>query len=91
MFANLLQLLTRRPPPDYDRGFVEEVRVADHVPARNKRVERIIFVCWILILAKCWLVVWLVDKYHMKFSPLWVTAPTIVFALICTAVYYFRE
>ncbi len=91
MFASLLQLLTRRPAPDCERGFVEEVRVSDHLPPRNRRVERILLGCWLLIAAKCWLVVWLVEKYHMKFSAWWVTAPTVLFALLCTAVYFFRE
>jgi hypothetical protein len=27
----------------------------------------------------------------MKFSPLWVNAPTVAFALLCTLVYFFRE
>ena len=91
MFANLLQLITRRPPASHSRGFVEEVRLVDHLPARNPRAEKLFLVCWLLIAAKCWLVVWLIDKYHMKLNPLWVNAPTIAFALLCTAVYFFRE
>ncbi|MEO7598369.1 MAG: hypothetical protein ABIV50_05525 [Opitutus sp.] len=91
MFANLLQLITRRPPSDHMRGFVEEVRLVDHVPARNPRAEKLFLVCWILIAAKCGLIVWLIERYHMKLNPLWVNGPTIAFALLCTAVYFFRE
>jgi hypothetical protein len=91
MFPNLLQLVTRQPPPDYDRGFVEEVRLIEYLPARNSRVEKLLLVCWILIAGKCWLVTWLIDKYHMKLNPLWVTAPTVMFALLCTAVYFWRD
>lgn len=91
MIPNLLQLITRRPPSDYDRGFVEEVRLIESVPPRNPRVEKLILVCWLLIAVKCWLVVWLVDKYHMKLDPLWVNAPTVAFALMCTAVYFWRD
>lgn len=91
MFPNLLQLITRRPPVEYDRGFVEEVRLLDGAPARNPRVEKVILACWLLIALKCWLVVWLVAKYHMAFSPFWVTAPTVLFALVCTLIYFGRE
>jgi hypothetical protein len=91
MFANFIDLITRRPPAEYHRGFVEGVRLVDYRQPRNRRVEKIILVCWILIAAKCALVTWLVGKYHMNFDALWVNAPTVVFALMCTAVYFFRE
>jgi len=91
MFPNLVRLVTRRPPPDYDRGFVEEVRLVEFLPVRNRRVEKVILICWLLIAGKCWLVTWLVGKYHMNFAPLWVNGPTVFFALMCTAVFYFRR
>lgn len=91
MFPNLLQLITRRPPPDYDRGFVEEVRLVEYAQSRNPRVEKLILICWLLIAGKCWLVMWAVEKYHMKFNALWVNAPTVTFALMCTAIYFFRD
>ncbi len=91
MFPKLLKLLHRSLPAETGRGFVEEVRLVEAMPPRNLRVEKLILVCWIAIAVKCWLVVWLVGKYHMNFSPLWVTAPTIIFALMCTAAYFFRE
>lgn len=90
MFANLFQLISRKPPPDYARGFVEELRVGEKA-RRNPRVERLILVCWVLILLKAWLVNWLVHHYHLGFSPLWVTAPTVIAALLCTAVYYWWD
>jgi hypothetical protein len=90
MFANLLQLITRRPPPDYERSFVQEVRVKQRSP-RNPRIERLIVVCWLLIIAKSLLVVWLVGKYHLNFNAAWVIAPTVIFALLCTAVYFWRD
>lgn len=91
MFANLVQLITRRPPPGYDHAFIEEVRLSEHLPKRNLRVEKLILVCWVLIAVKCTLVAWLVGKYHMKFDALWVNAPTICFGLMCTAAYFWRE
>ncbi len=91
MIPHLLQLITRQPPPEYDRGFVEEVRLVEHLPPRNARVEKLLLGCWILIALKCWIVTWLVKKYAMGFDPLWVNAPTIAAALLCTAVYFWRE
>lgn len=91
MFANLIQIITRRPPSDHGRAFVEEVRLVDHVIPRNPRVERLILVCWFLIVGKCALVIWLIGKYHMKLNPLWVNGPTVFFALMCTAAYFWRE
>ena len=91
MFANFLQLITGRPPAEHDRGFVEEVRLVEHARARNPRAEKLFLICWLLISAKCGLVIWLVDKYDMKFNALWVNAPTVCFALLCTAVYFFRD
>jgi hypothetical protein len=91
MFPNLVQLVTRRPPPEYDRGFVEEVRVVRHVRSRNPRVGKLFLACWLLIAGKCTLVIWLINKYHMPFSPWWVNGPTVAFALMCTAIYFFRE
>lgn len=91
MFSNLVQLVTGRPPPGHDRRFVEEVRFAEALPARNRRVEKILLVCWLLIAAKCALVFWLVAKYHMPFNALWVNAPTVGFALLCTGLVFFRR
>jgi hypothetical protein len=91
VIPNLLQLLSRRAPAEYHRGFVEEVRLVEHLPPRNARVEKLLLVCWLLIAVKCALVIWLVGKYNKKFDPLWVNAPTVLCGLLCTAVYFARE
>lgn len=91
MFANLLQLITRRPPSDHESAFVEEVRLLEHARPRNRRLEKMILACWLLIAVKCALVVWLVNAYHLRLNPLWVNGPTVVFALMCTAAYYWHE
>ena len=90
MFANLLQLITRRTPPDYERNFVQDVRVRQRSP-RNLKIERLILVCWLLILAKSFLVIWLVGKYHLTFNADWIIVPTVIAALLCTAVYFWRD
>ena len=88
MFANLLQLITRQPPAEeYDVAFVKDVSV--RVPtAPNPRMLRVLLVGWLVIAGKCWLITWLIQKYHVPIDPLWVVGPTVLFALLCTAVYY---
>ena len=55
MFANLLQLITRRPPPDFEQRFVREVHVTQR-SQRNRQTERIILAGWLLILGKSFLI-----------------------------------
>lgn len=88
MFANLLHLI-RRMQPGYDRGFVTEVEVIRKRP-RHRRLELLIWICWVLITVKCFVVVWAVRHYHIPFSPLWVIIPTLTFAILCTLIYLFR-
>jgi membrane protein YdbS with pleckstrin-like domain len=90
MFADLIRLINRRPPDDYERGFVREVSVSDRSP-RNRRVERVLAICWVLIVIKSFAVVWLFGHYHIPVNPLWVIAPTFVFAALCTVVYLLRD
>lgn len=88
MFANLLQLITGRPPADFERAFVREVRVRQRRP-RHPRTEKLILAGWLLILAKSVLTIWLVDKYHVPVNADWVIMPTVAFATVCTAAYFF--
>jgi hypothetical protein len=90
MFADLIRLINRRPPVDYERGFVRGVSVSDR-PPRNRRVERLIAICWAIIVVKSFAVVWLFNRYHVPVNALWVIAPTVVFAALCTLVYVLRD
>jgi peptidoglycan/LPS O-acetylase OafA/YrhL len=90
MLPNFLRLVLRPAPPGTGAPFVAGVRVERKRP-RNRRVERLIAACWILIAAKCALVAWATGHYRMPFSPLWVILPTIAFAALCTGVYWFRR
>lgn len=90
MLADFVRLINRRPPFDYERGFIRGVSVSNRSP-RNKSVERVIIICWAIIILKCLAVVWLFNRYHVPISPLWVIAPTVIFAAICTLIYLFRD
>jgi hypothetical protein len=90
MLADFVRLINRRPPVDYERGFVRGVSVSTRSP-RNRKVERVIVICWGIILLKCLGVVWLFSHYHVPVSSLWVIAPTVIFAALCTVLYLLRD
>lgn len=92
MLTNFHQLIEgrRSAPREYDLAFVREVSVGTR-PVHHPRFERWILTGWVLIAGKCWLVTWLVEKYRGPIAPLWIIAPTVLFALLCTAVYFGRE
>lgn len=91
MFANLVQLITGRPPPPgLDRhGFVEQVSVSRRIP-RNPHVERVILVCWVLIAIKHVLIIWACGNYPVPFHQLWVNFPTWMLGVLATGIYYAR-
>jgi hypothetical protein len=92
MFADLLQLMARRPRAGYERDFVRSVSVRHRSP-RNPRVERVLVLGWALIALKTAVLVWALPHYHvlLPFNVLWVVAPTIVFGALCTVVYLLRD
>jgi hypothetical protein len=90
MFANLLRPTPRRTPLDYERGFVESVHIPGRAPG-DRRTERLLAICWIVIGLKCALVAWAIPHYHVPFSPLWVILPTVFFAGTVTMVYLWRD
>ena len=92
MFANLLQLITRRPPPEaYDRAFIKDVRIDPLRERRDPRAERWIIVGWLLIVVKCAALWWLIEAYRVPIHPLWLVAPTVLFGLLATATYIWRD
>jgi len=90
MFADFFRLIHRRPPDVYDRGFVRSVKVETKAP-RNRRVERVLALGWVIIVGKSFAIYWLFGRYHIPVNPLWVVAPTIVFAALVTALYLLRD
>jgi hypothetical protein len=88
MFANFMG--PRGRALDYERRFVASVRVPG-AAARNRRTERLLIACWVVIALKCALVAWAIPHYHLPFSPLWVILPTLLFAGTVTALYLLRD
>ena len=92
MFAPLARYLHRAPNPrDADRAFIAEVRVQKTREPRSRRSEIVLAIGWILILAKCWGVHWLCSAYAVPINPWWVITPSVLFAIICTLVYWRRD
>ncbi len=92
MFASILQLFTRRTnPEDYDHAFVKEIRVSPPREVRSRRAERWIIAGWILITLKCTAIWWLIERYHVPIHPMWLVGPTILFGLLATATYIWRD
>ena len=78
------RLFSHAPPVD---GLPE---TAEATAARHRlRVEVLIRVVWGIIFVKSLVVVWAVHHYQMPFSPFWVIGPTVGFAALATAAYYY--
>lgn len=52
-----------------------------------RRVRWFMAVAWVVIAAKCVFVWWATNHWNLAFHPLWVIAPTIVFALLATVIW----
>ena len=52
--------------------------------AHNGPMNWFMSVAWVLIAAKCGVVWWAMIHWRIPFHPLWIVAPTIVFAGIAT-------
>lgn len=91
MFANLVQLITGRPPSieAVQHAFIEDVQV-DHRTVREPRVERLILWCWLLIALKHVLIIWACRHYPVPFHQLWVNFPTWLLGALATGIYYGR-
>jgi hypothetical protein len=91
MFANLVQLISGRPPvPEAAReAFVQEV-VVRRAPVRSRRVEWLILLGWVLIAVKHVAIIWACRHYPVPFHQLWVNFPTWLLGALATGVYYGR-
>lgn len=76
---------------DAARGFAAVSHVEPPRESRNPRAERWIIVGWALILLKCAAMWWLLEHYHAPIHPLWLVGPTLLFGLLATAIYVWRD
>ncbi len=90
MLADLFNFKEPRDPAEYDHAFIADVHVTQPTP-RDPKVERFIFICWVLIAIKHVAVIWLVHHYRVPFHQLWVNAPTWLLGVVATLLYYRSE
>lgn len=90
MLVNLLRSLFPPAPADYDRAFVKAVVVKSRRPARRAS-PLVLLLWWVAIALKCWAVVCAIAYFKVPVNPLWVTAPTVALAGLCTALFYVGE
>jgi|NGEPerStandDraft_6_1074524.scaffolds.fasta_scaffold119838_2 hypothetical protein len=90
MLTSLLHLLANRAPAEYEQAFIQEVTVKEPVP-RNSPVERLILGGWLLIVVKCFAVIWAINHWAVPFHPCWIILPTVFMAALVTAVYLWQR
>ncbi len=90
MFASFLHLVARRSTPGSNHDpFITEVVVHER-DARNPRVERVIFICWVLIAVKHIAIIWACQRYPVPFHQLWINFPTWLLGALATGIYLWR-
>ena len=52
-----------------------------------RRVRWFMAIAWVVIAVKCVLVWWAMARWHVPFHPLWIVAPTLVFAALASALW----
>jgi len=52
-----------------------------------RRVRWFMAIAWMLIATKCVLVWWAINHWNVPIHPLWIVAPTLVFAALATALW----
>ena len=58
---------------------------------RSPRSERWIIAGWVLIALKCTAIWWLINAYHIPIHPMWLVGPTVLFGLLITFLYIWRD
>jgi len=92
MFAPLSRFLPRRPDPsEANHAFVQNVHITHPREPRSRRSERMLAVGWLLIIAKCVAVHWACSAYSVPFNAWWLIGPSVVFAMLCTWIYWRRD
>lgn len=90
MISELFRLITGRSAPAADDEFVEEVSVRE-TRRPSPSLERLILIGWVIIIAKCFIVAWAIERFAIPIHSGYVIVPTLFMAAICTALYYWKE
>lgn len=90
MLAKFLQLLTPAAHFFKDDDVATKLRTSRHRP-HPPRMPLWLVAGWILIAVKCVALWWLIAKYQVPIHPLWLVIPTVLFGMLATAVYVWRD
>lgn len=90
MISELIRLITGRTEPEAETDFVEEVHLKERRQP-SRKVERLILIGWLIIVSKCFVVAWAIERYSIPIHPGYVIVPTLFMAAICTALYYWKD
>lgn len=91
MFAPLSRFFRRPDTEAANHAFVEGLRVEHPREPRSRRSERVLAICWVLIVAKSVAIHWACARYSVPISPWWIILPTLAFGAVCTLVYWRRD
>lgn len=50
------------------------------------KVRWFVAIVWVIILVKCVVLWWVMEHWHVPFHPLWIVAPTLIFAALATLI-----
>jgi hypothetical protein len=91
MLFALTRFLRRPPAPaETDLAFIAQLHVEHPREPRSRRSELVLGLGWALVVAKCVLVWWACRAYSVPIHPAWVIVPTLLGAVLCTALYWRR-
>jgi hypothetical protein len=92
MFSPLARFFHLRPDPsEIEHAFVRDVKVKLPRESRSRRSELVLAMGWVLVLTKSLVVHWACHAYSVPFNPWWLIGPTVVFAALCTWLYWRRD
>jgi hypothetical protein len=91
VISNFLDLVSRRGRREYPQEFIRSVNLRRTESESDRKLKRLLWIFWGVILVKCAFIWWLMRHYHVPIHPLWVVVPTLMFAALITAVYVWRD
>lgn len=75
----------RRIDSAVEWGMILPLRISEHwYPVK---MRWFLGAAWLVILAKCMLVWWVIERWHVPIHPAWVIVPTLAMAALATSLW----
>jgi hypothetical protein len=52
------------------------------------RMRWFLAAAWVLILTKCAVIAWAIERWQVPIRPAWLIVPTLLFAMLATAIWF---